>query len=278
MEKMYKAYEGIITALSPIFHGGDEKTGSTPVLRTIYIATEEGDIVPVPYISGNAIRGRLRRLIIADLLRALDYEIENTKLHHILFSGGVLESTMETYAVIDLEFRRTVRDTLIPISLLGCAMGNQMIPGILQVEHMWPVCKEYKHYLPEQYRDLEQAEKSVRVYTDESFITRRDDLRAERQEDEQAVQMKVDYECFIPGTKFFHRFVLRVPTDLELSCFGRMIELWAENPTIGGRSSAGDGKLRLEYNDIPSSELYLSWVSKHTQDIRGLLEDLEGRL
>jgi len=37
MNKRYVEIEGTVTALTPIFHGGDEKTGSTPVLRTIMV-------------------------------------------------------------------------------------------------------------------------------------------------------------------------------------------------------------------------------------------------
>jgi hypothetical protein len=93
-----------------------------------------------------------------------------------------------------------------------------------------------------------------------SFITRRDDLREEREEDEQAVQMKVDYECFVPGTKFYHRFVLQLPDQLQLSCFGRILDLFEAMPYIGGRSSSGDGKVMLNYKNNPmqayTSNLY----------------------
>ena len=278
MGRMYEVYEGIITALTPIFHGGDEKTGSTPVLRTIYVSTDKYGIIPIPYISGNSIRGRLRRLIIDDLLHSVGYELNNVKLHHVLYSGGILESGSETYAAIDLDLRRQVRNTLPPIALLGCAIGNQMIPGILQVAHMFPFCAEYAMYLPKKWQNHPNTRESVRIYTDESFITRRDELRQERKEDEQAVQMKVNYECFIPGTKFYHQFILRMPTDIEKSCLGRMIALWNENPTIGGRSSSGDGRLRLEYDNLPAAEQYVEWVNKNAEQITAMLTTLEGLL
>jgi len=269
--------QGTIIALSPIFHGGDEKTGSTPTLRTIFIQTDDGAI-PIPYISGNTIRGRLRRLLLHDLLELVEYEITNIRLYHSVFSGGVLESTEETYGYLDLALRKRIQSLLPPLSLFGCAIGNQLIQGKLIVEHMFPICSEYRPYLPPKFQDDPQAQVPVRELTDQSFITRRDELRVERKEDEQAVQMKVDYECFTPGTKFFHRFILQMPTEIEISCLGRMLELWEMLPYIGGRSSSGDGKILLQYENRPDSSLYLRFVSEAKEAIRELLSELEGKL
>ncbi len=278
MSKKYVEIEGTVTALTPIFHGGDEKTGSTPVLRTIMVYVEGIGRVPIPYISGNGVRGKLRRLAMKDFLDMVGYEITNAKLHHALFSGGVLESTEETTGVIDLEFRKKVRDIIPPASVFGCALGNQMIQGILIVEHMWPICEEYRPYLPAEYQDDPRASRPIRTFTDQSFITRRDDLRAEREEGEQAVQMKVDYECFVPGTKFYHRFVLQLPTELQLSCMGRVLDLFAEMPYVGGRSSSGDGKVALAYKNKPDASKYLEFVREKKNEIVALLKELEEKL
>lgn len=278
MNKRFYEIEGTVTALTPIFHGGDEKTGSTPVLRTIMVYVDGIGEVPIPYLSGNGIRGKLRRLAIKDFLDMLEYEITNTKLHHALFSGGVLESTSDTTGVIDLAFRKKVRELMPPVAIFGCALGNQMIQGNLIVEHMWPICEEYKPYLPEEYQKDPRAERPIRTFTDQSFITRRDDLREEREEDEQAVQMKVDYECFVPGTKFYHRFVLQLPDQLQLSCFGRILDLFEAMPYIGGRSSSGDGKVMLNYKNKPDASLYLEFVQEKKDDIVKLLKELEERL
>lgn len=277
MNKFYEI-EGTVTALTPIFHGGDEKTGSTPVLRTIMIYVDGIGEVPIPYMSGNGIRGKLRRLAMKDFIDMVEYEITNTKLYHSLFSGGVLESTSDTVGAIDLSLRKKVRDLIIPVAVFGCAIGNQMIQGNLIVEHMWPICEEYKMYLPAEYQTDKRTEQPIRTFTDQSFITRRDDLRAEREEGEQAVQMKVDYECFVPGTKFYHRFVLQLPDELQKSCFGRVLDLFEMMPYIGGRSSSGDGKVMLNYKNKPGSNLYLEFMQEEKDDIKKLLAELEEKL
>jgi len=277
MSKYYEI-EGTVTALTPIFSGGDEKTGSTPVLRTIMVYVDGTGEVPIPYLSGNGIRGKLRRMAMKDFVDTAEYEITNTKLYHSLFSGGVLENTADTTGAIDLTFRKKVRDLIIPVAIFGCAIGNQMIQGNLVVEHMWPICEEYKIYLPPEYQADKRAEQPIRTFTDQSFITRRDDLRAEREEDEQAVQMKVDYECFIPGTKFYHRFVLQLPDELQKSCFGRVLDLFEMMPYVGGRSSSGDGKVMLNYKNRPDSGLYMEFLQEKKEEIRKLLAELEEKI
>jgi len=278
MDKKFFEIEGTVIALTPIFHGGDEKTGSTPVLRTITIYVDGVGEVPIPYLSGNGIRGKLRRLAMKDFLDLVGYELTNAKVYHSLFSGGVLESTEEATGVIDLALRKRVRNLIIPAAIFGCAIGNQMIQGILIVEHMMPICAEYKDYLPSEYQNDQRASQPIRVFTDQSFITRRDDLRAEREEGEQAVQMKVDYECFVPGTKFYHRFVLQLPDELQKSCFGRVLDLFEMMPYVGGRSSSGDGKVMLNYKNRPDTSLYLEFVKEKKDDIKVLLQELENTL
>ena len=273
---MFYQIEGTLTALSPIFTGGDEKTGSTPILRTVMMYTENGE-VPIPYISGNSIRGKLRRLLIRNFLSEIGYKLTNAKLHHVLHSGGILESTDENVGTIDLELRKKIRENIPPIALLGCSIGNQIIAGVLTVEHLWPICEEYCIYLPEEYQNDERAKKPVRIFTDQSFITRRDDLR-ERKEEEQAVQMKVDYEVFIPGTKFYHRFILLLPDELQKSTFARMLELFEMYPYIGGRSSQGDGKVMINYKNSFNSKLYKEFLEEKKNSILDFLTLLEEKI
>ncbi|MHA1395270.1 MAG: hypothetical protein ACTSRZ_17335 [Promethearchaeota archaeon] len=274
---MIQKYEGWMLAKSTITHFGNEKTGSTPVLRTIYMYIEGQGEIPFPYVNGNAIRGKLRRLLMRDFFQLLDIQPEllNTKVYHTFFTGGALESTEETYGAIDLELRREIRRLFPPLALLGCAIGNQMIPGKLKVGHAFPVCSEYLKYLPEDLVKDERVKMSVRTFTDESFQTRRDDLKAEREEDEQATQMKVDYECFVPGTKFYHWFVLEYPNKMDKSCFGRCMNLFRQAPYIGGMSAIGNGEIIFDYKpEFPSDKDYLNFVKAQKNDIGQLITKL----
>ena len=279
---MIKKYEGTMTAETPIFHGGDEKTGSSPILRsiTMFIPTY-GTFAPIPFICGNATRGKLRRLLMKNFCDLLEINPEelSTKLYHIFFTGGALESTDKTSGLIDLALRQKIRQLLPPVALYGAAIGNQMIPGKLKVGHAFPICEEYAQFLPEELKKDERAKIPVRTFTDESSQTRRDDLHAERAEDEQATQMKVTFECFVPGTTFFHWWALEYPTEIESSCFGHLMNLFAKSPFIGGNSATGYGKVSFSYKpDFPDAELYLNFIKENKQKITDFLKELEERV
>lgn len=278
---MIKKYEGWMLSKTTIHHGGDEKTGSSPILRTIMMYLDGIGEVAMPYINGNAIRGKLRRQLMRDYFMRLDVIPEelNPKIFHIFFSGGALESNEGNTGVIDLELRRRIRSTIIPLSLLGTAVGNQIIQGKLKVGHAFPICREYKNFLPDFLKSDPRAEHSVREFCDESFHTRRDELKADRAEDEQAVQMKVNFECFIPGTKFFHWFVVEYPTELELSVFGHLIYLFQQSPYIGGMSSTGNGEVVFEYQPQDfSNNLYVQHLGENRTQILELIKELEERV
>lgn len=268
---------GIITALSPIQHGGDEKTGSTPVLRSLtHWDSATGKHVRLPIFSGNAIRGILRRLVMRDMVDRLGYEVKSPKMHHALYTGGVLEGTDESAGFIDLAFRTQVRDAITPLALLGSAVGNQMIMGCLKVDHAIPICREYASLLG--HIEDPRKEHSVRTFTDISFATRRDDLRAERQADEQAQQMKIEFETFISGTAFTHCFTLTYASELEASCLGHTMSLWEGLPYIGGKSSSGYGHVALDYPSAPSPELYRAYLEQKGAEVREALDELGARL
>lgn len=272
-----KKHYGYLLTKSIIHHGGNEKTGSTPVLRSIFLYNEEKGELQIPYINGNSIRGKLRRLLMHDFLTSLNVSIDtmNIKLYHTFFTGGVLESNDDTAGKIDLELRKQIRNLLPPLALMGCAIGNQMIQGKLKCGHIFPFCSEYKDFLPENFQNDNRCNLSVRSFTDETFITRRDDLKAERKDDEQAQQMKVDYECFIPGTKFFHWWAVENPSEIEYSCFGRMIELFRQSPYLGGSSAIGNGEVSFVYEpEIVNSQTYMNFINTKSVEINDFISSL----
>ena len=275
---------GILTALSPVFHGGSEKTGSVVLLNRLKFIVD-GKPTDVPIISGNQIRGRLRRLLTADFLELAGYKMDlgqksYQKLYHTLFAGGVLEAVEEESesAVVDLNLKFRVVKYILPLRLFGCSYANQMIEGRVLVGHMLPVCRELRDYIG--------VDSDISFYQliARAFQTRRDELRAARAEDEeQAVQALVEYECFAPGTKFYHEIRLETSREealLDLSTLYRAVELWKENPFIGGKSSVGFGKLKIEYEwpKPVDSKPYMEFVEKNKDEMVKVLDELREAL
>jgi CRISPR/Cas system CSM-associated protein Csm3 (group 7 of RAMP superfamily) len=264
-------YAGILTALSPIHQGGDENTGNTSTIKRIaYIV--DGRKTMVPIISGNSIRGQLRRLIMADILERIGHRTENLKIYNTLFSGGTLESTESESGYLNLGLRKKIRDVIPPLSLLGTAIGNQMVEGKIKVGIAVPICTELSEYFAP---DITPT-RTMYDLIDHDFSTRRDDIHAEREEGERAIQMKVDWEIIVPGTQFAHRFSLVDANPIERSAFGHMIALWQDRPYLGGKSGIGYGKVKIEYTDIPDPSAYRQWLVENGKAVTDQLVELEG--
>jgi CRISPR/Cas system CSM-associated protein Csm3 (group 7 of RAMP superfamily) len=274
---------GVLTALSPIFHGGNEKTGSVVLLNRLkFIAN--GKPIDVPIVSGNQVRGRLRRLLSRDFLGLAEYQLDlsqkkHQKLYHTLFAGGVLTAVEEEESgVVDLNLKSRIVKYILPIRLFGASYANQMAEGRVLIGHMLPICKELK-----EFTGIDSDVSFYQLIT-RMFQTRRDELRVanksgEEEEEEEKVQMIVEYECFAPGTKFYHEIVLETTSEgeeLDLSTLYRAIELWRQKPFIGGKSSIGFGKLRIEYawpKQVDSST-YLQFIERNKSEIHKVLDEL----
>ena len=280
-------FKGNLTALSPIHHGGNETFGTTKlilalptIIKNPDTGEEERDLIP--FIHGNAIRGYLRRLIMADMFDLLDYKLESKKIYHFLFTGGMLEALdSKDKGAINLTLKKEIRDLLPPISLLGSAIGNQMIEGKLKVGNGEIVCSETKHYL-EDFNDNTFGAYNLR---DIDFGTRLDDLKGDteetndkkkKDEKEQHTQMMYEFEVLIRGTKFTHEFILHDCDEVEKACFVRMLNLWKERPYIGGKSGTGYGKVGIDYKELnkESDTTYLDFINDNKEKIINLIEEL----
>jgi CRISPR/Cas system CSM-associated protein Csm3 (group 7 of RAMP superfamily) len=89
--------------------------------------------------------------------------------------------------------------------------------------------------------------------------------------------MKIEFECFIAGTRFVHGFTLHYATPTEASCLRHLIALWAEDPRIGGKGASGYGRLRLAYDEavLPSADLYRTFVGHNRAEILSVLDRLQ---
>lgn len=272
-------FKGNLTALSPIHHGGSEDYGTTKLILTLPTViinplTGKEEIDNIPTIHGNAIRGYLRRLIMDDFLTQLDYELDSKKVYHFLFTGGILEALdSKDKGAINLSLKKEIRELIPPISLVGSALGNQMIQGKLKVGMADIVCAETKHYI-EEYSDYDFSAYNLKG---SDFGTRLDDLKeGKTEEDEQAHQMKYEFETLIRGTKFTHEFILEDCNSIEKACFHRMMSLWGERPYLGGKSGTGYGKVRLDYQGIDdlTDISYLNYLHDRKEEISNLLDEL----
>jgi len=268
-------FEGTLTALTTVFSGGDDKTGVESTLRRIdYIIGDEK--VDVPIIDGNSIRGYLRRLLLTDFFNQVDYKIKTPKLFYMLSGGTLEEVDVQESGKLNLELRRMIRAHLPPLSLLGGSMGNQAFAGKLVVAKALPICKELNDFLPM------QSQLSYHEFLTETFTTRHaereppETVQQNPKKEEPTIQMKVNMECFAPGTRFYHKFMLLDALPVEKSCFAQMLKLWHSRPFIGGKSAVGYGEVKIEYPTMNfASDTYLTYLSENKAAVRKTLERIE---
>lgn len=151
--------EAVCTALSSISHSGGEKNGTTVQLRREKFVLPKGNVVEIPVISGNSIRGKIRDLAAIDILtRKDDTKVQvDADSFNLLFSGGSLESVGGKQ--LDIEKVRQMRKDIPMISVLGGSIGNIILPGKVDIGKMIPICKETMHLIPEKFHGTDNYER-----------------------------------------------------------------------------------------------------------------------
>lgn len=262
---MYKKWTGTLTLKAPLSHLSDETLSIDSKFRRMRIQ-RSGKPEEIPVYTGNAFRGRLRRLIMADLIELCGGGQLPDKMYYTLFSGGALEKGAGKSA-LDVAFRRLARSTIPPLSLLGAAHTNQMISGKLRVGIAWPVATETAEITGH------ASQSSIWEMTDEIFYTRKDDLEDKKDTEAPPQQMKYTVEVLVAGTVLQHTFGLAGQCDeTELACFGRMMRLFEADPILGGKSGTGHGLVDPQYTpDWPDAGPYLQFVADNKDGIRKFL-------
>jgi len=266
--------EGVITALSQVTQTGDQKTGASTMLP-VKDVWDKTDTVQIPYIGGNSIRGRLRRLIMSDLCDLVDFTFTNEHVWHAFFGGGQLQAVGPS-GVVDVGMRKEITRLIPPVALWGFSLGNQVLESKLVVYDMDVLCVEMLPYIPDKYKSLCTC--SFNQCISNVMFTRRDDKQNGRvkDDDDPAIQMKIEVQVLVTGTKFYHGFILRRdPSPVEVACLHRAIELWRDIPNIGGKSAAGFGRLDLAYEGAIDSKPYLDFITVNKDAIMTYLQGLE---
>ena len=263
---------GRILACSPVHQAGSNSQANLKSLNTQKWLID-GNVRDIPFISGNSIRGYLRRLLMRDFLSQVGYDINRDtaggkKLYHALYAGGVLEKAENIAEPLDLVKKARIYDLLPPAKLFGFAFGSQMIESTLKVCHMLPVCTELRDFLPEDA----DPKRSVFDLVSTQYGTRHDDLRGLT--DGESNQMIYNHESFVAGTSFYHEFRVEDAEPLDLATMARAIALWKEKPYIGGRSGSGSGDIKIKYDlDVDDAE-YLVFCQKRKRDIASVLNGI----
>ncbi len=272
-------FTGTFEAQTPISHGSDEDFGMEQRLRTLEMAVRENGEVyheDVPIVSGNSLRGQLRDLLAQDFLDRISDEDDPVQvgdsLSNALWSGGSL-SRGGGPGQLKRRMIQNIRENIPSLSLLGCAVGSQMISGRLNMGMLTPIAAETASFTGR------NSDESVYEYVDETFYTRKEDREGGAIGDEQTQQMRYVVQVLTPGTRFDHWITLEGASEVERSCLGHAFDLFSQSPHVGGQKSVGHGLVSFEYDtDLPDPDPYRSFIDENRDDIRVFVEELNEKL
>lgn len=216
----------------------------------------------IPCISGNSIRGRLRRLAMDDFCKTIGVENLNKKTYHTLFTGGFLDQSTQFE---DFDKLEEFVSNCPMIGVLGSAIGNMTIEGDMMVGWAYPICRERG-----------TGDKSYWQYLDTVFQTRHDSSKTEKEidlvgdEKEGAQQMKYEYEVFAPSTLFEHRIACTSNQPLIISAFWHLLTLFKNNPFICGQGAVGNGEIDLTNLDVPdgANQAYVEYIESKKAELK----------
>lgn len=262
---------------SPLSHFGDERLGTMQIARTNKFKVDD-EFIDVPVYSGNAFRGLFRRIAMRDFLERLGMAEEgiSEKLYYALFNGGSLVGGSRYEEVGD---NLKLQKMCIPLALLGSALGDKIVQGKMKSSIFIPVCKETVYYTG--------IDSDISFYDmlEDVFYTRKDDLKSvsynvikSGKKKSEPTQMKYEAQCLSAGTVLVGDITLENSNTLEESFFNSVISQMKEIPYIGGKNSAGHGKVKIECSELPNVDIYYKHLEENREEIRQYIRELEAAL
>ena len=285
-------WDGTLTALSSIAHGGETR-GTITLLRRELISAPNGDLVHVPIISGNTLRGRLRR-VGEELLRdAVGYEgLLHPAAAHALRGGGSLAKT--GHEPLSGSRLQQLRELVPQIRVFGAAGGGTIINGALDVGKVVPHLSETTHITGV------STTRSAFTGTQLEAYTRQDDgdghdfagvitasetgaglLFDDTGRPEPVLrgsnQMLFHIETFPAGTMFSTWIRLRRPSPLEMAFFLEVLDNFRDDGRLGGRVGIGHGQVRVSLSaDATTPQDLPDWRTVVDQNRDEILNALQG--
>lgn len=247
-----------IAARAPIAHRGD-LAGTTALLRRMKIVQPDGTFELVPAISGNSLRGVLRRIGEELLREVLDYDgLLPLHVAHLLRNGGsIVKSTAEPLTGRRLhEFR----DLIPHVSVFGGAIGSSPISGCLRVGHVLPLIREatpalryeYEHPLPSSFDVL-----CLESYSHADDTSLGLDTTAESPGPNPL--MRFDIEAFAPGTRFESWVHLDRGSALDHAFAADVLVEFTRRGWLGGRTASGHGQITAHIDPDPTDGVTVDW-------------------
>lgn len=241
-----------IIANSPIAHGAFSDgigTGNLMEFRRVPVMINN-KVVKIPTISGNAVRGVIRRILAREFFEEnhINEVLEPKKadrLYAIIGNGGTLGKDLAKD--VKCEYLRELRVQLPLLSVLGAACYKYMVNGMVNVGFFKLDC-------------LELGNSPIRA--DEQIIeigeTRHVNKNIINSEEQEITPMPYLTEAVNEGASFSGTINFTpMTTEVEKSCFIHGIKLISH---LGGKSARGYGQVKMVSEEPLDDSLYLKSI------------------
>ena len=238
---------------SPLTHGEFSQAQSNVLALRRFPVLVDGEITHVPAVSGNALRGKLRRIVMRHFLECIDFRRDEPtwdKAYGICANGGILTSYDTT---VDPERIAQVREALPPLSVFGAAMYSWFLPGRMSIGICWPVCD-----LTVKLGAVKAPGRDVpRMVDIEGEVQHSRLPDRDRANPDDSKPMPHGVEVFNTGVELQSDIIFEnETTDVEKAVLGRAARTVS---TLGGMISSGLG--RIETDCDLDDESYAGWLA-----------------
>ena len=225
----------MITLLSPLQHS-ELTVGVDAKFRRVPFIGRDGARIEAPILSGNSIRGLLRRAAAKTVLEICDVPAESLSIEtfDLVFAGGALDAGALVHTV-PLDEVREAQRVFPPLALFGGSLGTHVLPGNVHVDMAIPIVRELEPWtgVP--------SDVSLWDVVHELPYARRD----ERVRDEKSrTQMRYTVECLAAGTMLAHGARLYTDDPVLIGCFWDAVDRVASERSLGGRGAIGHGRFK----------------------------------
>lgn len=285
-------------SISGLVHSAGS-SGNSQLMRTEKIWDRaRGCMAYVPFVSGNALKGVLRRAGMHAALEAMGVPPGSLprKVVHLLFSGGALDSGGTS---ANLGLARDIARLFPWLAVCGYGAGNAMVASKLRIDHIQLVCAENSWRLPSDLADAPESRMPSGAFRGEHFGTRHEPTRDPaispylltsdavagelrlseghakgKTEKGDSAQMIYDWQHVIPGALWWGCIGFSRLSELELASLHTSLCALASAPTadgvelaLGGKRNVGASRLDCTFK----AELMAPIVAAETSPARDLI-------
>lgn len=232
---------------SPLSHI-KESVSNFSSFNQIKIFDDNNELIEIPVISGNSVRGALRNAGSEYLLTLLNKKVSKP-VFHLLFSGGAISSSINN----DVDKAKEIRSEHPFVSLFGGAVCDMMLSGKMSIGNLYPIVKETKNITKIDsnisYKRLLSEIQSVKTDDSKDDIKYDKYIKEEYSEDSKQ-QMIYETEYLTIGTQLYQEIILKQHcSELEIGAFIASLWNWLSNEAVlGGKSNVGFGAFEAVFN------------------------------